>query len=91
MATSLDSGTADFSLFNHSNGGRILHALITMETKTIKISEPIHSQLRVSAAQQKQSIQSLAESFISTGLASLLARKQAKTGNPLRIRKGEKV
>lgn len=67
------------------------HDIITMETKSLKISEPIHSQLRVSAAQNKQSIQSLAESFITTGLASLLARKQAKTGNPLRIRKGEKV
>lgn len=62
-----------------------------METKTLKISEPIHSQLRVSAAQQKQSIQSLAESFITTGLASLLARKQAKAVNPIRYRKGEKV
>jgi predicted HicB family RNase H-like nuclease len=58
-----------------------------METKTLKISEPIHSQLRVSAAQQKQSIQSLAESFITTGLSALLARKQAETGNPLRLRK----
>ncbi len=65
--------------------------IITMDTKTLKISEPIHSQLRVSAAQQKQSIQSLAESFITTGLASLLKRKQSATGNPLRIRKGEKV
>ncbi|CAB4165081.1 hypothetical protein UFOVP817_32 [uncultured Caudovirales phage] len=67
------------------------HDIITMETKTLKISEPIHSQLRVSAAQQKQSIQSLAESFITHGIASLLARKQSATGNPLRIRKGERV
>jgi len=55
-------------------------------TKTLKISESIHSQLRVSAAQQKQSLQSLAEGFITTGLSALLKRKQAKTGNPLRIR-----
>lgn len=58
-----------------------------MTTKTLKISESIHSQLRVSAAQNKQSLQSLAEGFITTGLTSLLARKQAKTGNPLRLRK----
>ena len=58
-----------------------------MTTKTLKISESIHSQLRLSAAEQKQSLQSLAEGFISTGLAALLKRKQAKTGNPLRIRK----
>jgi hypothetical protein len=57
-----------------------------MTTKTLKISESIHSQLRVSAAQQKQSLQSLAEGFITTGLSALLKRKQAKTGNPLRIR-----
>lgn len=57
-----------------------------MTTKTLKISESIHSQLRVSAAQQKQSLQSLAESFITSGLASLLKRKQATTGNPLRLR-----
>ena len=55
-------------------------------TKTLKISESIHSQLRLSAAEQKQSLQSLAEGFISTGLAALLKRKQAKTGNPLRLR-----
>ena len=57
-----------------------------MTTKTLKISESIHSQLRVSAAQQKQSLQSLAEGFITTGLSALLKRKQAKTGNPLRLR-----
>lgn len=55
-------------------------------TKTLKINETLHSQLRLSAAEQKQSMQSLAEGFITTGLASLLKRKQAKTGNPLRIR-----
>ena len=57
-----------------------------MTTKTLKISESIHSQLRVSAAQQKQSLQSLAEGFITTGLSALLKRKQAKTGNPMRLR-----
>ena len=57
-----------------------------MTTKTLKISESIHSQLRVSAAQEGQSLQSLAESFITTGLASLLKRKQVTTGNPLRLR-----
>ena len=61
-----------------------------MTTKTLKISESIHSRLRLSAAEQKQSLQSLAEGFITTGLASLLARKQAKTGNPLKLRNSSK-
>jgi len=59
-----------------------------METKTLKISESIHSQLRVSAAQEKQSIQFLAESFIKLGLAALLKRKSPA---PKRFRKGERV
>lgn len=59
--------------------------------KTLKISESIHSQLRINAANNGCSIQSLAEGFITTGLAALLKRKQSASGNPLRIRKGEKV
>lgn len=57
-----------------------------MTTKTLKISESIHSQLRISAAQEGQSLQSLAEGFITSGLAALLTRKQPKTCNPLRLR-----
>lgn len=59
--------------------------------KTLKISESLHSQLRISAANQGSSIQSLAEGFITTGIAALIKRKSATTGNPLRIRKGERV
>ena len=61
-----------------------------METKTLKISETLHSRLRIGAANQGCSLQSLAEGFITTGLAELLKRKQAKTGNPLRLRNSAK-
>jgi len=59
--------------------------------KVFKIDASLHHRLHIAAAQEGKSIQSLAESFITTGLASLLKRKQSATGNPLRIRKGEKV
>jgi len=59
--------------------------------KTLKISETLHSQLRINAANQGCSLQSLAEGFITNGIADLLKRKQAKTGNPLRIRKGDAI
>lgn len=59
--------------------------------KTLKISETLHSQLRINAANQGCSLQSLAEGFITNGIASLLKRKQSATGNPLRIRKGAAI
>jgi len=44
--------------------------------KTLKISETLHSQLRINAANQGCSLQSLAEGFITNGIADLLKRKQ---------------
>jgi len=57
--------------------------------KTLKISEPIHSQLRISAANNGCSLQSLAEGFITSGLAELLKRKAPLTQK--RFRKVERV
>jgi hypothetical protein len=59
--------------------------------KTLKINESLHSQLRIESAGKGCSLQSLAESFLTKGLSDLLKRKQAKTGNPLRLRKGDSV
>jgi hypothetical protein len=59
--------------------------------KTLKISESLHSQLRIESAGKGCSLQSLAETFLTKGLADLLKRKQATTGNPLRLRKGGRV
>ena len=62
-----------------------------MTTKTLKISDTLHQQLRITAGKRCLPLQQMADLAITTGLASLLARKQAKTGNPLRLRKGERV
>jgi hypothetical protein len=62
-----------------------------MTTKTLKISDTLHQQLRITAGQRCLPLQQMADLAIITGLASLLARKQAKAVNPIRYRKGEKV
>lgn len=59
--------------------------------KTLKIDANLHHKLHIAAAHEGCSIQHLAETLITTGLASLLKRKQAKTGNPLRLRKGSAI
>lgn len=62
-----------------------------MTTKTLKISDTLHQQLRITAGKRCLPLQQMADLAITTGLASLLARKQAKAVNPIRYRKGEKV
>ena len=58
------------------------HDIITMNTQ-INIDDALHTQAKTYAAQNKTTLRAL----INKGLAELLKRKQAKTGNPLRLRK----
>jgi hypothetical protein len=53
----------------------------------IDIPDPLHFRAKVYAACNKTTLAAL----VNEGLTDLLKRKQAKQGNPLRIRKGEKV
>jgi len=53
----------------------------------INIPDSLHTQAKTYAASNKTTLAAL----VNEGLASLLARKQAKTGNPLRLRKGDSV
>jgi hypothetical protein len=48
----------------------------------IDIPDTLHTQAKVYAATNKTTLSAL----VNEGLAELLKRKQAKTGNPLRIR-----
>ena len=48
----------------------------------ININDPLHTQAKVYAACNKTTLSAL----VNEGLASLLKRKQAKTGNPLKLR-----
>ena len=48
----------------------------------IDINDTLHTQARTYAAQHKTTLTSL----VNEGLAALLKRKQATTGNPLRLR-----
>ena len=52
----------------------------------IDISDPLHFRAKVYAACNKTTLAAL----VNEGLASLLARKQAKTGNPLKLRNSAK-
>jgi Arc/MetJ family transcription regulator len=56
-------------------------------TTQINIDDDLHTQAKTYAAQNGTTLKAL----VNQGLADLLKRKQAKTGNPLRLRKGEKV
>lgn len=58
------------------------HDIITMNTQ-INIDDALHTQAKTYAAQHKTTLRAL----INEGLAALLARKQAKTGNPIKLRK----
>lgn len=48
----------------------------------IDINDPLHFRAKVYAACNKTTLSAL----VNEGLAALLKRKQAKTGNPLRLR-----
>lgn len=52
----------------------------------ININDTLHTQARTYAAANKTTLSAL----VNEGLASLLSRKQAKTGNPIKLRKGGK-
>jgi hypothetical protein len=59
---------------------------ITMRT-IVNIPDAMHTQARIYAASNKTTLAAL----VNEGLASLLKRKQAKNGNPLRLRKGSAI
>jgi len=53
----------------------------------VNIPDAMHTQARTYAAANKTTLAAL----VNEGLASLLKRKQAKNGNPLRLRKGSAI
>jgi Arc/MetJ family transcription regulator len=53
-------------------------------TTQIDIDDALHTQAKTYAAQNGTTLKAL----VNEGLTSLLKRKQAKNGNPLRLRKG---
>jgi len=56
-------------------------------TTQINIDDALHMQAKTYAAQHSTTLKAL----VNEGLASLLKRKQAKNGNPLRLRKGSAI
>lgn len=56
-------------------------------TTQINIDDDLHTQAKTYAAQNGTTLKAL----VNQGLADLLKRKQAKTGNPLRLRKGSAI
>jgi len=56
-------------------------------TTQINIDDDLHTQAKTYAAQNGTTLKAL----VNQGLADLLKRKQAKTGNPLRLRKGAAI
>jgi len=53
----------------------------------LDIQDDLHTQAKAYAVKHKTTLKAL----VNEGLAALLKRKQPASGNPLRIRKGEKV
>jgi hypothetical protein len=56
-------------------------------TTQIDIDDALHTQAKTYAAQNGTTLKAL----VNEGLAAILKRKQAKTGNPLRLRKGSAI
>lgn len=56
-------------------------------TTQIDIDDALHTQAKTYAAQHGTTLKAL----VNEGLAALLKRKQAKNGNPLRLRKGDSI
>jgi len=56
-------------------------------TTQIDIDDALHTQAKTYAAQHGTTLKAL----VNEGLADLLKRKQTKTGNPLRLRKGSAI
>jgi predicted transcriptional regulator len=56
-------------------------------TTQIDIPDDVHKQVKQYAANHGTTL----KAFVNEAIVDLLKRKQAKTGNPLRLRKGDSV